>query len=205
MREIALHLLDLAENSVAAQANQINIQVLEDLEADRLQLRIQDNGKGMSPQLVQQVSDPFVTSRTTRKVGLGIPLLKAAAQACNGDLRIQSQVGEGALIEVDFQHSHIDRMPLGDLPETLLSLIVAHPEVNWLLDYRVIRSDQKTPAVFSFDDKPIKEILDGVSLCEPEVLNYLRSVLKEGIQNVQAFTADHHWPVKANRLHNLPK
>jgi anti-sigma regulatory factor (Ser/Thr protein kinase) len=205
MREIALHLLDLAENSAAAQAKQISIQILEDLEADRLHLRIQDDGKGMTPQMVQQVTDPFVTSRTTRKAGLGIPLLKAAAQACNGDLRIQSQVGKGTVIEVDFQHTHIDRMPLGDLSETLLSLIVAHPEVNWLLDYRVIGADQKTSAEFSFDDKSIKEILDGVSLCEPEVLNYLRNVLKEGIQNVQALAANHYLPLQANWLHNPPE
>lgn len=189
MKEIALHLLDLAENSVSANANQIKIQVIEDLAADRLQLSLRDNGKGMTAEMVQQVCDPFFTSRTTRKVGLGIPLLKAAAQACNGDLNIVSQPGNGTCIDIDFQHSHIDRMPLGDLSDTLLSLIVAHPEVNWQLDYQAFGVDKDTLGSFEFDDEPVKEVLDGVPLCEPEVLTYLRATLTEGIQSVQAQVA----------------
>lgn len=185
MKEIALHLLDLAENSVAADASQIKIQVTEDLDADRLRLSLLDNGKGMSAEMAQQVSDPFFTSRTTRKVGLGIPLLKAAAQACNGDLSIHSQIGKGTRIDVDFQHSHIDRMPLGNLGETMLNLIVSHPEINWLLDYQALGQGKNLLASFDFDDQPVKEILDGISLCEPEVLSYLRGALKEGILSVQ--------------------
>jgi hypothetical protein len=185
MREIALHLLDLAENSVAAGASQIKIQVTEDLDADRLRLSLLDNGKGMSAEMAQQVSDPFFTSRTTRKVGLGIPLLKAAAQACNGDLSIHSRVEKGTRIDVDFQHSHIDRMPLGNLGETMLNLIVSHPEINWLLDYKALGQGNNLLASFDFDDQPVKEILDGISLCEPEVLSYLRGAIIEGIQSVQ--------------------
>jgi hypothetical protein len=185
MREIALHLLDLAENSVAAGASQIKIQVTEDLVADRLRLSLLDNGKGMSAEMAQQVSDPFFTSRTTRKVGLGIPLLKAAAQACNGDLSIHSRVEKGTRIDVDFQHSHIDRMPLGNLGETMLNLIVSHPEINWLLDYKALGQGNNLLASFDFDDQPVKEILDGISLCEPEVLSYLRGAIIEGIQSVQ--------------------
>jgi anti-sigma regulatory factor (Ser/Thr protein kinase) len=185
MREIALHLLDLAENSVTANASQIKIEIVEDLGADCLQISLHDNGKGISPEMVQQIFDPFVTSRTTRKVGLGIPLLKAAAQACNGDLLISSQVGVGTSLTISFQHSHIDRMPLGNLAETMLDLIVTHPEVNWQLDYQALGADQKQLASFEFDDQPIKEILDGVSLCEPEVLSYLRGTLSEGILGVQ--------------------
>ena len=185
MREIALHLLDLAENSVAAGASQIKIQVTEDLDADRLRLSLLDNGKGMSAEMAQQVSDPFFTSRTTRKVGLGIPLLKAAAQACNGDLSIHSRIEKGTRIDVDFQHSHIDRMPLGNLGETMLNLIVSHPEINWLLDYKALGQGNNLLASFDFDDQPVKEILDGISLCEPEVLSYLRGAIIEGIQSVQ--------------------
>lgn len=185
MREIALHLLDLAENSVAAGASQIKIQVTEDLVADRLRLSLLDNGKGMSAEMAQQVSDPFFTSRTTRKVGLGIPLLKAAAQACNGDLSIHSRIEKGTRIDVDFQHSHIDRMPLGNLGETMLNLIVSHPEINWLLDYKALGQGNNLLASFDFDDQPVKEILDGISLCEPEVLSYLRGAIIEGIQSVQ--------------------
>ena len=127
MRELALHILDLVENSVSAQAQNISICVVEDYAADRLSISVQDDGRGMDADTVAKVIDPFVTSRTTRKVGLGIPLLKAAAEMCEGTLTIDSKLGSGTLIAVDIQLSHIDRMPLGDLAETYLSLLVAHP------------------------------------------------------------------------------
>ena len=99
MRELALHLLDIAENSVAANASTIGIEVDEDLTTDRLKLAVTDNGKGMDAAMVASVVDPFVTSRTTRKVGLGIPLLKEAAEMCNGYLKINSTVGKGTRLE----------------------------------------------------------------------------------------------------------
>jgi signal transduction histidine kinase len=124
MREIVLHLLDLAENSVSAGAHVITISVVEDLPADRLTARIEDDGRGMDAETVRKVTDPFFTSRTTRKVGLGIPLLKEAAEACNGSLEIRSKPGAGTQIEASFQHSHIDRMPLGNLATVFLELLV---------------------------------------------------------------------------------
>jgi hypothetical protein len=175
LRELALHLLDIAENSVAAQAKNITLTVVEDLAHDRLRLAVQDDGKGMDAEMVARVVDPFVTSRTTRKVGLGIPLLKEAAEACNGFLTIESTPGKGTTLSVEFQHSHIDRMPLGDVAETTLSLIVAFPDIHWRLEYKV---NQKT---FEFDNQPVKDTLDGISLTEPEVLAYLRTSLKSGI------------------------
>lgn len=178
MRELALHLMDIAENSVAAQASTITIEVKEDTASDRLSIRIQDNGVGMDAEMVRRVTDPFVTSRTTRKVGLGLPLLKAAAQMCNGDLTIQSTPGCGTLVRVDFQRSHIDRMPLGDLATTVYSLVVAFPEVHWVFRYHV---DQKE---FLFDNQPIKEALLGISLTEPAVLSYLRGIIEEGVAEV---------------------
>ena len=175
MRELALHLLDIAENSVAANARNITLTVSEDLQHDRLQMSVEDDGKGMDEEMVSQVIDPFVTSRTTRKVGLGIPLLKAAAEACNGFLTITSKKGKGTLLVVEFQHSHIDRMPLGDVAGTMLSLVVAFPAIHWKLIYSV--NDQK----FEFDDLPIKETLAGVSLTEPVILAYIRQTLHDGI------------------------
>ena len=126
--------------------------------------------------MVQRVIDPFVTTRTTRKVGLGIPLLKEAAEACKGGLQIQSVVGKGTVLEVDFQRSHIDRMPLGDLAGTLFSLVVAFPEIHWKMRYRV-NADE-----FVFDDQPMKEVLAGNPLSEPEVLTYLRTTLQDGVR-----------------------
>lgn len=184
MREIALHLLDIAENSVAAGARDIVLAVGEDLQTDRLTASVQDNGKGMDEEMLQRVVDPFVTSRTTRKVGLGIPLLKAAAEACNGGLEIHSQVGIGTHLTVTFQHSHIDRMPLGDLSSTVLTLVVAYPDIHWIFDYWALPVNAEEVR-FYFDDAPIKAELEGLPLCDPEVLNFLRGYLEEGVYSVQ--------------------
>ncbi len=190
MREIALHLLDIAENSVAAQAQTVTLTVCEDLQHDRLQASVQDDGKGMDAETVRQVVDPFFTSRTTRKVGLGIPLLKEAAEACNGFLSIQSALGAGTCLEVAFQRSHIDRMPLGDLAGSLLTLVVAYPQVRWLLDYSMIDADG-VRRDYQFDTRPVLEALDGVPVCEPEVLAYLRETIGGGIASVRQYVAEY--------------
>jgi hypothetical protein len=179
VRELALHLMDIAENSASAGARTIEIVIDEDRIGDRLSLVVQDDGRGMEADLLARVTDPFVTTRTTRGVGLGIPLLKAAAEACGGYLRIESQPGRGTRLETAFRHSHIDRMPLGDVPGTLLALIVGSPAIHWRLRYRV------DGAEFVFDDAPIKAELAGVGLSEPAVLAFLRQHLTEGIAAIQ--------------------
>ncbi len=175
MRELALHLLDIAENSVSAHADTVRITVEENHTTDQLRMSVEDNGVGMSAEMAARVTDPFVTSRTTRKVGLGIPLLKEAAEACNGWLTIQSAPGQGTCVTVEFQFSHIDRMPLGNLAATVLTLVVGSPEVHWILTRTV---DDRT---FTFDDQPVKEAIDGLPLSDPAVLGYLRNVLEAGI------------------------
>lgn len=178
MRELALHLLDIAENSVSAKAGTITITVEEDSRSDRLRMAVEDNGKGMDAETVARVTDPFVTSRTTRKVGLGIPLLKAAAEACDGWLTIQSEVGKGTRLEVEFQLSHIDRMPMGNLSSTILTLVIGSPEVRWIFEY--ITDGQS----FLFDSQPVMEALDGVPLTDPAILAYLREMLETGVAGV---------------------
>jgi len=179
LKELALHLLDIVNNSISAHSKNIEIAVIEDTATDRLQMSVKDDGTGMDAQMLSMVTDPFVTSRTTRKVGLGIPLLKAAAEACNGGLKIQSQLGKGTQVEVEFQRSHIDRMPLGDLAGTIRSLEIGFPEVHLVFRYRV------DDAGFVFDDAPIKKELEGIPLTEPAVLTFLREYLEEGIKAVQ--------------------
>lgn len=179
MRELSLHLLDIAENSISAGAKNIQITVKEDTTADRLYLSVRDDGKGMDEAMLAQVTDPFITSRTTRKVGLGIPLLKAAAEACNGYLKITSNPGKGTLVEVEFQRSHIDRMPLGDLAGTLLHLLVGSPHVHWQFEYSINNE------TFEFDDDPIKKELEDVPLSDPLVLAFVRDLLESGIQSIQ--------------------
>lgn len=179
MRELALHILDIAENSISAGADQIRILVEENLTEDVLRIRIEDNGQGMNAETLTRITDPFVTSRTTRKVGLGIPFFKAAAEACEGTFTIQSKPGQGTTVEATFKHSHIDRMPLGDLTGTLLTLIIGSPEVHWIFEYRV---DQQR---FVFDDEPIKETLMGLPLSEPAVMKFIRQDIETGIHTVR--------------------
>jgi hypothetical protein len=179
VRELSLHLLDIAENSVAALAKKIEICVEEDVIQDRLAMSVRDDGKGMDEVLLAQVVDPFVTSRTTRKVGLGIPFLKAASEACNGFLKIDSQPGKGTHLQVEFQRSHIDRMPLGDLSATILTLVIGNPNINWVFRYIVNQKE------FIFDDQPLKKELDDISLSDPLVIAFVRDMIETGIQSIQ--------------------
>ena len=178
MRELSLHLLDIAENSISAGAKTIKISVIEDSNTDLLQMTVEDNGKGMSSEMVAQVTDPFITSRTTRKVGLGIPLLKAAAEGCNGSLVVTSEQGVGTVLSVRFQRSHIDRMPMGDLVTTILNLIVANPQVHWIFEYRF----NEEQAVF--DDEPVKQALGDIPMSEPDVLSCIRNMIEETIMGI---------------------
>ena len=178
MRELALHILDIAENSIAAGASQIEICIRKDSRDDELIISVKDNGKGMDEELIAKVMDPFTTSRTTRKVGLGIPLLKQASDASNGEMTIESQLGKGTLLTAKFQESHIDRMPIGNLADTFLTLLLGTPEVNWVLDYQV--NDE----VFHFDDTEVKEVLDGMSLTDYRVIEYLTNTIQNGINEI---------------------
>lgn len=178
MRELALHILDIAENSISAGASRVEIVVNQDSLDDELWILVKDNGRGMDEELLARVMDPFVTSRTTRKVGLGIPLLKQAAEACNGGLTLESQPGIGTELTVKFQNSHIDRMPLGNLADTFLSLLLGTPEVNWVLHYQV--DDQ----VFDFDDTEVKQVLDGMPLTDYRVIEYLTNTIQDGITGI---------------------
>ena len=179
MRELALHILDIAENSISAGADRIRISVNENLRDDLLTIEIEDNGKGMDAATLAKVTDPFVTSRTTRKVGLGLPFFKAAAEACEGSLEIQSEPGKGTTVTVKFKHSHIDRMPLGDLCSTLLTLIIGTPDIHWIFEYRM---NEET---FIFDDEPIKEILADVPLSDPAVMKFIRETIQTGIADTR--------------------
>jgi hypothetical protein len=172
-------LLDIAENSIAAQAKTVEIAISEDNRKDRLHLCVSDDGKGMDKEMAAQVTDPFVTTRTTRKVGLGIPLLKAAAEACDGNLEIQSVPGAGTQVVVEFQKSHIDRMPLGDITSTMLQLIVANPQLHVIFRYQADDNE------YIFDDAAIKRELTDVPLSDPLVITYLRDEIEAGLQALQ--------------------
>jgi len=181
MREIALHLLDIAENSVAAEGHNISIAVDENLQSDLLTVSVTDDGRGMDEQTAKQVLDPFYTTRTTRKVGLGIPLLKLAAEMAEGRLSLVTEAGKGTKVEALFRHSLIDRMPLGDIATTFLTLLVSYPHIHWVFAYRV-RDMNGQSQEYNFDDTELKTELGGTSMTEPEILKFVRGMLEEGIQ-----------------------
>jgi hypothetical protein len=183
MREIALHLLDIAENSVAAESKNISVHVHEDLFHDRLAACVIDDGRGMDAATAQRVQDPFYTTRTTRNVGLGIPLLKLAAESAEGSFSLESELEKGSWVEAEFRHSHIDRMPLGDLSSTFLTLLISHPQIDWTFLYRVTDRNNRSDD-FLFESAELKRQLGDISLTEPEVLTFLRSMIGEGIEAV---------------------
>jgi anti-sigma regulatory factor (Ser/Thr protein kinase) len=163
VRELSLHILDVLENSVEAGATCIELLIQEDLEKDSLTITIRDNGRGMTDAFVQQVLNPFVTTRTTRHVGLGLPLFAAAARRCNGDLRIQSAVGVGTTVTATFQLSHIDRAPLGDISGSLMAVILSDRAVD------VAYMHEVDGRIFELDTAEARRELGEVPLSHPFV------------------------------------
>ena len=179
LQEISLNILDIAENGVKAGASVVEITVDEQPEKDLLTVTIRDNGCGMDAAKLRQVTDPFFTSRTTRKVGLGIPFIKMAAEMTGGRFSIESEVGVGTTVTAQFGYHHIDRMPLGNLADTVAALVQCNPHMDFL--YTHIRGDQ----VFTMDTKEFRAVLgEEISLAEPEVVQYIRAFLAEREQSV---------------------
>lgn len=174
MRELALHLLDVVENSLAAGARHITIEIDEDRAADRLTICVADDGRGMDAETARRALDPFFTTRKTRHVGLGLPLFKAAAERCNGSLTLTSEPGKGTLVRAEFQHSHIDRAPLGNLPATLLGLLLSDRPAEIRYTHRLDGRE------FVFDSAEVRAALGDVPLTHPLARDWLRDYLTEG-------------------------
>ncbi|MDP2887228.1 MAG: ATP-binding protein [Ignavibacteria bacterium] len=173
MEDLSLHILDIAENSIAAGARGLSITVSEDVGRDLLTIEIVDDGKGMNAELAEKAADPFFTTRTTRKVGMGLALLKEAAAMANGTMEIRSAPNEGTTIRGSFQFSHIDRKPLGNMADTIVALIANDAEVNIL--YKHARDGK----VLVFDTKLVRTQLGDILLNSVEALNLIRSYLDQ--------------------------
>lgn len=178
MTEISLNVLDVAENSIRAKAALVEISVASDTKADTLTIMIKDNGRGMTKEQIAKVEDPFFTTRTTRKVGLGIPFFKQAAESTGGHFSIESEVGTGTTVRAVFVLSHIDRMPLGDMVSTMHTLITFNTQTDFLYIYRL---DDRS---FTLDTREFKEVLGGVPLDTPEVSSYIKEYLSENEQEI---------------------
>lgn len=179
MRELSLHILDALENALEAGASRVELTIDEDPQADRLHITIRDNGRGMSAEQLVRAFDPFYTTRKTRRVGLGLPLFRAAAQRCNGDVTLASEEGQGTTLQATFQYSHIDRAPLGDMVGTLLAFLL-RGECDLVYRHRVGERE------FAFDTAEIRAALGGVPLSHPEVRRWLRAFIVEGEKSLTA-------------------
>lgn len=171
--EISLNILDVAQNSIRAGAKLTEISVDIDTAADTLRVIIKDNGCGMTSEQVRRVTDPFFTTRTTRKIGLGVPFFKMAAENTGGSFSIESEVGKGTVVTASFGLSHIDRMPLGDMTFTVHSLVTLNCGIDFVYRYSV---DGRS---FTLDTREFREILGGVSFDTPEVSAYIKEYLEE--------------------------
>ena len=190
MRELSLHILDALENSLEAGATLVELVIEEDLAADWLTITIRDDGRGMSEDQLGRITDPFFTTRSTRHVGLGIPLFAAAAERCDGSLTVRSQPGKGTTLQATFRHSHIDRAPLGDITGTLLAIILQGScDLHYIHRVNVYPKDGAHPGggahpegggEFEFETADIRARLGDIPLTHPEVRGWLRDFIDKG-------------------------
>lgn len=173
MRELALHILDLVQNAIEAGAGKVELEIVEDLGADTLTICVRDNGRGMDENQCKTVIDPFVTSRTTRRIGLGLPLIDMSTRQCDGFLNIDSVVGQGTVVKAVYRHSHIDRPPLGNMVETLKTLLIGNSSLDFHYGHRVGANQ------FCMRTLELTETLGDVPLTQPDVLEWLNGYLAE--------------------------
>lgn len=176
MEELSLHILDLMENSLAAGASLLELKIIEDPAANWMVIELTDNGKGMSEGEAEAALDPFFTTHTTRRVGLGLPLFKATAQQCGGSLTLISQPGKGTRVVVTLELSHIDRPPLGDIGATIASILSREepPEVYYY--------HQRGKKAFEFSTSWLKDQLGDVLINLAPVLKWVQSHINEGLK-----------------------
>lgn len=173
MRELSLNILDIVENSVKAKASLVTISI--QAKDNVLSIVIDDDGSGMDKEFLARVTDPYTTTRTTRKVGMGLPLLRMITEMSGGALSITSEKGVGTRVEATFQIDNIDRPPLGDLAETMTTLLSDEFPTEFLLKMSVQGNE------FDFDTRELKAELDGVPVSEPEVLLFVKDMIRENI------------------------
>lgn len=178
MREISLHILDIAQNSVAVKAKNVYISVQIDLESDRLKITVKDDGPGMDADFLKEVTDPFTTSRKTRKVGMGLPLYKQAAEVTGGSFEIASEKGKGTVVTAVFVISSIDRVPMGNLAETVITLMQNADNTDIIFSY------YKGAQGFTLDTREVKKITGADSFQDYGIIKFVREYLEENIKSI---------------------
>ena len=176
MKDLSLHILDIVQNSISAGAILIQVEIRENPEDDTYILTITDNGSGMNSETLQRATDPFFTSRTTRKVGLGLPLLKQNAECTGGSFSLLSHAGEGTIVKATFGYKHIDRVPPGDIGGVMALLASANP----LLDFTY--SHYSAAGKYEFDTRDVKTELDGLPISHAEITRFMKEMINENIK-----------------------
>lgn len=178
MRELSQHILDLLQNGIEAGAKHLVLDIDDDERANLLTIRVRDDGRGMDAETLQKVTDPFFTTRTTRHVGLGVPLLKAAAERCNGTFRIESERGRGTEVCATFQRDHLDRAPLGNMVITLMGVLLSEQACDLVYRHRA------HGALFELDTAELREALGDVPLGHPQVRGWVQGYIQEGLDEL---------------------
>ena len=179
MKDISLHILDIMQNSLEAGANEINVEIAEIPSEDKYIVSIRDNGKGMTLEMAEKVTDPFYTTRTTRKVGMGIPMIKAHAERTGGTFELKTETGRGTEIRAIFSLNHVDRQPLGDIAGTIVLTAVSHPMV------KITYNHSTSYGEFTFDTNEVKQVLDDTPINSAEVIRFLKEMITENLENIK--------------------
>jgi nitrogen fixation/metabolism regulation signal transduction histidine kinase len=179
LRELSLHILDIVQNSISAEASFIEMIIHEDDKSNSMTIEITDNGRGMSRELLEKVTNPFITTRKTRKVGLGISLFKAACERCNGKFYIDSKLREGTKIYASFEKNHIDRAPLGDMVNTIIILILSNEKIDYLYKHSINENE------FILDTREVRKVLGDISLNNMEVIDWIKNHILAGLDEIK--------------------
>lgn len=180
MNNLALHILDIVQNSITASASEVQILIKESARENIYRITIIDNGRGMKKEWAELVTDPYTTSRKTRKVGLGLPLLKQNAESTGGFLRVESAEGKGTRVVAEFKKDHIDRPPAGDLPGILKIIVAGNPGLNLVYKHTTGKG------TYMFDTDGVKKMLDNVPINEPKILQALKEMINVNLQEINA-------------------
>jgi len=178
MMTLALNILDITQNSIRAKASEIFIGITESLSEDTLEITVRDNGSGMSPEVLEKVTDPFFTTRTTRRTGLGLPLLKYQAGLAGGNMVIDSDEGSGTTVRASFTLSHVDRQPLGDIPGVMTILMTANPEIDFLYSHKTDAGE------YFFSSKEAKEYLGIENFTESGLAADIREMIDQNLKEI---------------------
>ncbi|MDD4603891.1 MAG: ATP-binding protein [Bacteroidales bacterium] len=178
MKDLSMHIMDIFQNSVSASASLITLDIVEDTHDNLLRLDFTDNGKGMTIEMAKKVTDPFFTTRKTRNVGLGLPLLKQNAERTGGFFKLESEEGKGTKVTAQFVRDHLDRPVFGDIPGAILLTVIANPDIVFTYSHK---KDEKK---YYFSTLEVKEALGDVPLNDPLVYHYLHEMITENLNEI---------------------